>query len=48
MPNLDGTALIQQIRTRRASHALPAIVLSVRAGEEQRVAGLNQGQDGSN
>ena len=45
MPNLDGRALIQHIRTRRASHALPVIVLSAQAGEEQRVAGLNQGAD---
>jgi len=45
MPNLDGRALIQHIRTRRESHALPVIVLSAQAGEEQRVAGLNQGAD---
>ena len=45
MPNLDGRALIQHIRTRRASHTLPVIVLSARAGEDQRVAGLNQGAD---
>jgi CheY-like chemotaxis protein len=45
MPNLDGRALIQHIRTRRASHALPIIVLSAGAGEDQRVAGLNQGAD---
>jgi DNA-binding response OmpR family regulator len=45
MPNLDGRALIQHIRTRRASHALPVIVLSAQAREDQRVAGLNQGAD---
>ncbi|MES3013105.1 MAG: ATP-binding protein, partial [Pseudomonadota bacterium] len=45
MPVLDGRGLIQHIRTRKAAHALPVIVLSAQAGEEQRVAGLEQGAD---
>lgn len=45
MPNVDGRALIQHIRRRRASHALPVIVLSEQAGEDQRVAESNQGAD---
>lgn len=45
MPDLDGRGLIQHIRTSQASHALPVIVLSAQAGEEQRVAGLTQGAD---
>jgi signal transduction histidine kinase/ActR/RegA family two-component response regulator len=45
MPVLDGRGLIQHIRTRKAAHALPVIVLSAQAGEEQRAAGLEQGAD---
>ena len=45
MPVLDGRGLIQHIRTRKSAHALPVIVLSAQAGDEQRAAGLEQGAD---
>jgi CheY-like chemotaxis protein/nitrogen-specific signal transduction histidine kinase len=46
MPGLNGRGLLQHIRTHsRATHTLPVIVLSAQAGDDQKVAGLNQGAD---
>jgi signal transduction histidine kinase len=43
MPGLDGFALVQAIRADRALRALPIIVLSARAGEEETAKGLLTG-----
>ncbi len=45
MPGLDGFALLEAIRGDPALSALPVILLSARAGEEARVAGLQAGAD---
>lgn len=45
MPNMDGRGLIQHIRTNPATESLPVVVLSAQAGDEARVAGLQQGAD---
>lgn len=45
MPRLDGTALLRELRQDPALRALPVVVLSARAGEEARVAGLQLGAD---
>jgi signal transduction histidine kinase len=45
MPNIDGAGLLERIRGNEATRSLPVIVLSAQAGEEARVAGLQQGAD---
>lgn len=45
MPRLDGFALLKAIRTESRTRDLPIILLSARAGEEARIAGLDAGAD---
>jgi CheY-like chemotaxis protein/signal transduction histidine kinase len=45
MPRMDGMALLRVIRSDASLQDLPVIVLSARAGEEARVAGLDAGAD---
>jgi signal transduction histidine kinase/DNA-binding response OmpR family regulator len=45
MPNLDGFGLLRELRSNRATAAIPVIMLSARAGEEARVEGLQAGAD---
>jgi PAS domain S-box-containing protein len=45
MPNLDGFALIKQVRSDPGLQGVPVILLSARAGEESRVEGLDAGAD---
>lgn len=43
MPGIDGFGLVQTLRRRAETSALPVILLSARAGEEARVEGLQGG-----
>jgi signal transduction histidine kinase len=43
MPRLDGFGVIRELRADPATASVPVIVLSARAGEEARVAGLDRG-----
>ncbi|MEL7608957.1 MAG: ATP-binding protein [Bacillota bacterium] len=45
MPNLDGFALVREIRADDALKTVPIILLSEQAGEESRVEGLECGAD---
>jgi len=45
MPALDGFGLVAAVRNDQTLRTLPVIVLSARAGEESRVAGLEHGAD---
>ncbi len=45
MPQLDGLALLRALRSDPALRDIPVIFLSARAGEEERVAGLDIGAD---
>ncbi|WP_395735958.1 ATP-binding protein [Prosthecobacter sp.] len=45
MPRLDGFGLLSQMRASSELQSIPVIVLSARAGEESRVAGLEAGAD---
>ena len=45
MPRLDGFGLLQALRADPRTQALPIILLSARAGEESRIAGLTAGAD---
>jgi signal transduction histidine kinase/DNA-binding response OmpR family regulator len=45
MPNMDGGALLQVLRSQELTRHIPVIVLSARAGEEARIAGFAQGAD---
>lgn len=45
MPEMDGFALLQAVRSDPKVCALPLILLSARAGEESRVEGLRAGAD---
>ena len=45
MPRLDGLALLKALRADEALRDVPIILLSARAGEEARVAGLTAGAD---
>jgi PAS domain S-box-containing protein len=45
MPEMDGFALLAKLRASRATEHIPVILLSARAGEEARVAGLESGAD---
>ncbi len=45
MPNLDGFALVHELRSQPGTSTIPIILLSARAGEESRVEGIEQGAD---
>lgn len=45
MPRLDGFGLLKQLRADPRHKAIPVIMLSARAGEESRIAGLESGAD---
>jgi PAS domain S-box-containing protein len=45
MPKLDGFGLIAALRADARTQTLPVIVLSARAGEEARIAGMQAGAD---
>ena len=45
MPELDGFALLQAVRSDRDLASTPVILLSARAGEESRIEGLEAGAD---
>ena len=45
MPELDGFGLLKQIRANEATRDVPVLMLSARAGEEQRLDGLQAGAD---
>ena len=45
MPNLDGFALLNELRSDPMTRTIPIILLSARAGEESRVEGMEHGAD---
>ena len=45
MPELDGFALLRELRGDIRTQAIPVLMLSARAGEEARVSGLDAGAD---
>ena len=45
MPVLDGLGLLRALRSEPATRHLPVLMLSARAGEEERVDGLEEGAD---
>jgi PAS domain S-box-containing protein len=45
MPHLDGFGLIKELRADPHTQLVPVILLSARAGEEERVEGLQAGAD---
>jgi PAS domain S-box-containing protein len=45
MPRLDGFGLLRALRAEPATHTVPIILLSARAGEEATVEGLEAGAD---
>ena len=45
MPEMDGFALLKELRSDRRMQAVPVIMLSARAGEEARLEGLEAGVD---
>ncbi len=45
MPELDGFALLQELRARPETRTIPVVLVSARAGEESRVEGLGAGAD---
>lgn len=45
MPRLDGFGLIRALRSDPGTRPIPVIMLSARAGEEARIAGLHSGAD---
>jgi len=45
MPALDGVGMVRRLRHDEGTRTVPIIMLSARAGEEARVAGLESGAD---
>lgn len=45
MPNLDGFGLLDELRKDRELKSVPVIMLSARAGEEERITGRRAGVD---
>jgi signal transduction histidine kinase len=45
MPEMDGFGLIDALRRNPATHTVPVIMLSARAGEEARIEGVDSGAD---
>ena len=45
MPEMDGFALLEALRSRSATRTIPVIMLSARAGEDARIEGVDAGAD---
>jgi signal transduction histidine kinase/CheY-like chemotaxis protein len=45
MPDMDGFALLEELRGNSATRTVPVILLSARAGEEASIGGLEAGAD---
>ena len=45
MPRLDGLALVRALRSDEETRALPVVLLSARAGEEDTIEGMESGAD---
>jgi signal transduction histidine kinase/AmiR/NasT family two-component response regulator len=45
MPEMDGFALLDAVRSNPAMRTVPVVMLSARAGEESRIEGLDSGAD---
>ncbi len=45
MPGMDGFALLRELRADPRTRAIPVLIVSARAGEEERVSGLDAGAD---
>ncbi len=45
MPVMDGFALLNALRSRQETKAIPVILLSARSGEESRIEGMDSGAD---
>ncbi|MEO6035945.1 MAG: PAS domain S-box protein [Verrucomicrobiota bacterium] len=45
MPRLDGFGLLRELRADPHTRSIPVVLLSARAGEESRVAGMDSGAD---
>jgi len=45
MPRMDGIELVRELRGDAATHGVPIVLLSARAGEESRIEGLKLGAD---
>ncbi len=45
MPRLDGYGLLRELRADPRTRSIPVVLLSARAGEESRVAGMDSGAD---
>jgi signal transduction histidine kinase len=45
MPNVDGFALLREMRANPALRSIPVLMLSARAGDESRLEGLQAGAD---
>ena len=45
MPELDGFALLREMKTNAALRHIPVILLSARSGEDARIQGLESGAD---
>src|SRR5438270_884533 len=45
MPEMDGFALLAEIRKDPATSLIPVVMLSARAGEESRIEGVEAGAD---
>ena len=45
MPGIDGIELLRALRAAPATHDVPVILVSARAGERETIAGLEAGAD---
>jgi PAS domain S-box-containing protein len=46
MPDIDGIELVKALRSTRRTEAIPVLLISGRARDEQRIEGFRQGADG--